>query len=110
MRERSTAVKGVRWAGAGHRTREPDWRSYQAGSPAPWPDELIPGYDHAGVMSGGTLAAYADIVKQTPGQAPVGGRAGLVARRAWRGLIQVLAGPDAPPAWWYPPWPRRAYL
>ena len=31
-------------------------------------------------------------------------------RRGWRGLIQVLAGPDAPPAWWHPPWPRRAYL
>jgi signal transduction histidine kinase len=46
-------------------------------------------------MPGGTLAAR---------------RAGLVARRAWRGLIQVLAGPDAPPAWWHSPWPRRVYL
>ena len=45
-----------------------------------------------------------------PGYARVAGSAGLVARRAWRGLIQVLAGPDAPPAWWHPPWPRRAYL
>jgi hypothetical protein len=31
-----------------------------------------------------------------------------VARRAWRGLIQVLAGRDAAPAWWCPPWQRRA--
>ena len=31
-----------------------------------------------------------------------------VARRAWRGLIQVLAGPDAAAAWWHPPWRRRA--
>jgi hypothetical protein len=33
-----------------------------------------------------------------------------VARRAWRGLVQVLAGRDAAPAWWRPPWQRRAYL
>ena len=45
-----------------------------------------------------------------PGHAPAASSAGLVARQAWRGLIQVLAGPDAPPAWWHPPWPRRAYL
>jgi signal transduction histidine kinase len=49
-----------------------------------------------------------------PGQAPAASAAGLVARRAWReawrGLIQVLAGPDAPPVWWHPPWRRRAYL
>ncbi len=49
-----------------------------------------------------------------PGDAPAVSSAGLVARRAWRGtsrgLIQVLAGPDAPPAWWHPPWVRRAYL
>ena len=49
-----------------------------------------------------------------PGYAQAASGAGLVARRAWRGawrgLIQVLAGPDAPPAWWHPPWRRRAYL
>ena len=33
-----------------------------------------------------------------------------MARPAWRGLIQVLAAPDAAPAWWRPPWPRRAYI
>ena len=33
-----------------------------------------------------------------------------MARRAWRGLTQVLAGRDAAPAWWHPPWQRRAYL
>ncbi|HMH93442.1 MAG TPA: hypothetical protein VK586_20470, partial [Streptosporangiaceae bacterium] len=49
-------------------------------------------------------------MKWMPGHAPVVPSAGLVARRAWRGLIQVLAGPDAPPAWWHPPWQRRAYL
>jgi signal transduction histidine kinase len=45
-----------------------------------------------------------------PGNAPAASRAGLVARQAWRGLIQVLAGPDTPPAWWHPPWRLRAYL
>jgi signal transduction histidine kinase len=45
-----------------------------------------------------------------PGHAPAASSAGLVARRAWRGLIQVLAGPDTPPAWWHPPWRRWAYL
>jgi signal transduction histidine kinase len=45
-----------------------------------------------------------------PGSALAAGRAGLVARQAWRGLIKVLAGPDPPPAWWHRPWPRRAYL
>ncbi len=45
-----------------------------------------------------------------PGNALAAKSARLVARRAWRGLIQVLAGPDAPPAWWHPPWRRRAYL
>ena len=49
-------------------------------------------------------------MKPTPGHALTASSAGLVARRAWRGLIQVLAGPDAPPAWWHPPWQRRAYL
>jgi signal transduction histidine kinase len=53
-------------------------------------------------------------VKQKSGPAPAASAARLVARRAWRpawrGLIQVLAGPDAPPAWWHPPWRRRAYL
>src|SRR6266567_1354939 len=33
-----------------------------------------------------------------------------VARRAWRGLLQVLAAPDAAPAWWRPPRQRRAYI
>jgi signal transduction histidine kinase len=50
------------------------------------------------------------MVKWIPGDPPTASSAGLVARRAWRGLIQVLAGPDAPPEWWHPPWPRRANL
>ena len=45
-----------------------------------------------------------------PGYSAAASRAALVARQAWCGLIQVLAGPDAPPAWWHPPWRRRAYL
>ena len=31
-------------------------------------------------------------------------------RRAWRGLTQVLVGPDPAPAWWRPPRPRRVYI
>jgi signal transduction histidine kinase len=61
-------------------------------------------------MGAGPLAAYADIVKRMPGYARAASSAGLVARQACRGLVQVLAGPDAPPAWWHPPWRRRAYL
>ena len=45
-----------------------------------------------------------------PGNAPAASSAALLACRAWRRLIQVLAGPDAPPRWWHPPWQRRAYL
>ena len=61
-------------------------------------------------MSGRRSAAYADIVKRMPGHAPAASSAALVARQAWRGLVQVLAGPDTPPAWWHPPWRRRASL
>ena len=60
-------------------------------------------------MSPPARAAYADIVKRVPGHA-VTSRAGPVARAARRGLIQALAGPDTPPAWWHRPWPLRAYL
>jgi signal transduction histidine kinase len=45
-----------------------------------------------------------------PSTAPAAGSARSAARRAWRGLIQVLAGPDTAPAWWHPPWQRRAYV
>ena len=45
-----------------------------------------------------------------PGLAPAVSSTRRVARRAWRGLLQVLAAPDAAPAWWHPPWPRRAYV
>jgi signal transduction histidine kinase len=61
-------------------------------------------------MIGRPLAAYPEIVKRMPGTAPAASSARRVARRAWRGLIQVLAGPDAAPAWWHPPWRRRAYI
>jgi hypothetical protein len=56
------------------------------------------------------LAAYPEIVKPMPGTAPAASSTRRVARRAWRGLIQVLAGRDAAPARWRPPWQRRAYL
>jgi signal transduction histidine kinase len=45
-----------------------------------------------------------------PGTAPAATSARRVARRARRGLVQVLAAAEAPPAWWHPPWPRRAYV
>jgi signal transduction histidine kinase len=61
-------------------------------------------------MIGRPLAAYPEIVKRMPGTAPAASSACRVARRAWHGLIQVLAGPDAAPAWWHPPWRRRAYI
>jgi len=57
-------------------------------------------------MSRRPWAAYPEIVKPGPGTAP----AVNSARRVWRGLIQVLAGPDVAPEWWRPPWPRRAYI
>ena len=43
-----------------------------------------------------------------PGPAPAASNAHRVARRAWRGLIKVLTGPDAPQL--RRPWQRRAYL
>ncbi len=42
-----------------------------------------------------------------PAAAPAASRARGVAGRAWRGLIQVLAGPDPAPVW-RSPWQRRA--
>jgi len=52
--------------------------------------------------SGGTTgrprAAYRGIVRSIPGPALAAGRAGGVARGAWHGLGQVLAGPDPGPA------------
>jgi signal transduction histidine kinase len=38
-------------------------------------------------------------VKRLPGSTAAASRAGLLARQAWRGLIQVLAGPEPPPVW-----------
>jgi signal transduction histidine kinase len=49
-------------------------------------------------------------VERNAGAAPAASRTGEAARLAWRGLIQVLAGRDAAPAWWRPPWQRWAYL
>jgi signal transduction histidine kinase len=44
-----------------------------------------------------------------PGTAPTASGSRAVARQAWRGLIQVLAGPDPAPAWrWRSPRQRRA--
>jgi signal transduction histidine kinase len=61
-------------------------------------------------MIGRPPAAYPEIVKPMPVTAPAASSAREVAHRAWRGLIQVLIGPDAAPAWWHPPWRRRAYI
>ena len=44
-----------------------------------------------------------------PGTAPAASSARRVARGR-RGLAQVLAGAEAAPAWWHPPWPRRSYV
>jgi len=62
------------------------------------------------VMSGRPLAAYPEMVKPMPGTAPAASSTRRVTRRAWRGLTQVLVGPDPAPAWWRPPWPRRVYI
>jgi signal transduction histidine kinase len=43
-----------------------------------------------------------------PGTALAAGHAHRVARPAWQGLIQVLAGSDPAPARWRSPWHRRA--
>jgi signal transduction histidine kinase len=45
-----------------------------------------------------------------PGTVPAARSTRRVARRAGRELIRVLAAPDVAPAWWHPPWPRRAYM
>jgi signal transduction histidine kinase len=60
-------------------------------------------------MSGRAPTAYPEIVKAWPGTAPAESSARL-ARRVWRGLIQVLVGPDAAPTWWRPPWQHRSYI
>ncbi|HET9969474.1 MAG TPA: sensor histidine kinase [Streptosporangiaceae bacterium] len=44
-----------------------------------------------------------------PGTAPAASGTRAATHQAWRGLIQVLAGPDLPPAWrWRSPRQRRA--
>ena len=62
-------------------------------------------------MSGRALAAYPWIVKRMPGipPAPSGALALAAAKRGWRGLIQVLTGPEPPPVWrWRSPQERQA--
>jgi signal transduction histidine kinase len=91
-----------------HTTEWNPW-SYQEGNPGRPQAKLIPGYDHAGVMSGHPEAAYAEIVKPRLGTAPPAGGIGRVARRAWRSLVEVLIGPDPPGVRrWRSPQERRA--
>jgi signal transduction histidine kinase len=64
-------------------------------------------------MSRRSLPAYAWIVRWMPGisLAPGGARetARATVQRAWRGLIQVLTGPEPPPVWrWRSAQERRA--
>ena len=61
-------------------------------------------------MGGRPLAVYPQVVNGMPGTAPAASSTRSAARRVWRGLIQVLAGRDAAPAWWRAPWQRRAYI
>ena len=101
-----------RRAGLGRHTTEPNLRSYHAGSQGRSGAGLIPGYDHAGVMSGAPLAAYPWIVKPVPGipldASSARADAPAVARRAWHALVRVLIGPDPPPVWqWRSPRERR---
>jgi signal transduction histidine kinase len=50
-------------------------------------------------MSGRPQAAYSEIVKPRLGAAPEASSTRRVARRAWRGLVEVLIGPDPPGVW-----------
>jgi signal transduction histidine kinase len=64
-------------------------------------------------MSWATPAAYPWIVKRMPGIPPAATSAAAaapaVARRAWRGLVQVLTGSGPPSVWrWSTPRERRA--
>jgi signal transduction histidine kinase len=61
-------------------------------------------------MSGRAPAAYPEIMKPMSGRRPAARSTRRVARLKWRGLFQVLAAPDAAPAWWRPPWQPRAYI
>jgi hypothetical protein len=55
-------------------------------------------------MSWRSPATYSWIVKWMPAR----GTAHTVVKRAWRGLIQVLTGPEPPPAWrWRSPQERQ---
>jgi signal transduction histidine kinase len=62
-------------------------------------------------MSSADRAAYPWIVKLRPGIPPAGSAlaaAHAAAKRAWRGLIQVLIGPDPPSVWrWHSEQERR---
>jgi signal transduction histidine kinase len=62
-------------------------------------------------MSGPAWAAYPEIVNPAPGIAARSAPPGAFAtvRRAWRGLVRVLIGPEPPPAWqWRSPRERGA--
>jgi signal transduction histidine kinase len=63
-------------------------------------------------MNGRARPTYAEIVKSMAGSAPAVSGTQAAARaaagRSWRGLRQVLIGPDRAPVWrWHSPWERR---
>src|SRR3984885_6032285 len=82
--------------GPGLHTTEWNLWSYQEGNPGRPQAKLIPGYDHAGVMSGRPQAAYPEIVKLRLGAAPDAGRTRRGARRAGRGRVAMAFTTGAP--------------
>ncbi len=71
------------------------------------PGEVIPGYDNLGRDDRARRGSYAGKMTRMSHVARTARRARPAARRAGRGLIQVLVGTDPAPVW-RSPWQRRA--